>query len=76
MKRKIIVTTAALLITFNITVYASSTDKFKNQIGDNQKTIENLENEKQELSNDKKQILSELQVIMEKSAAVTKEAED
>jgi len=76
MKRKILVTTAALLITFNITVYASSTDKFKNQIKENQETIQNLEEEKQELSNDKKQILGELKEIMEKVATVTKETDD
>ena len=76
MKRKIIVTTAALLIAFNITVYASTTESFKNQINDNQATIENLEEKKQGLSNDKQLILGELQEIMEQSTLVNKEADD
>jgi murein DD-endopeptidase MepM/ murein hydrolase activator NlpD len=75
MRKKIIVTTAALLITFNITVYAGSTDTYKNQIKENQETIKILEQKKQELSNDKSQILSELQIIMEKFAAVAKETD-
>ena len=75
MKRKIIVTTAALLITFNITVYAGSTDIYKNQIEKNQEMIEILEQKKQELSNDKMQMLSELQKIVETFAGVAKEAD-
>lgn len=75
MKKKIIVTTAAFLITFNITVYASSTETYKNQIKENQETIETLEEAKQGLSNDKNQILRELQIIIDKFAAVAKEAD-
>lgn len=75
MKRKIIVTTAALLITFNITVYAGSTDIYKNQIEKNQEMIEILEQKKQELSNDKMQMLSELEKIVETFAGVAKEAD-
>ena len=76
MKRKILVTTAALLIAFNVTVYASTTESYKNQINNNQETIQNLEEKKQELSNDKQRILGELEEIMEQSALVTSETDN